>query len=120
MKYNTKYVNIQKKDTKVVEYSLRRKKKMGKKLTAVLAYFSLLLWVIAYVVGDKEGAKHHLNQALVLNLASIIAGIVSNIIPIVGLVSGIIILVFAIMGIVAAVKGEDKKLPIIGDIQILK
>ena len=100
--------------------TFRRKKKMGKKLTAVLGYFSLLLWVIAYVVGDKQGAKHHLNQALILNLASIVAVFVSKIIPLVGSVLGIIILVLAIMGIVAAAKGEDKKLPIIGDIQILK
>jgi uncharacterized membrane protein len=76
--------------------------------------------VIAYVVGDKQGAKHHLNQGLILNLASIVAGFVSKIIPLVGLVLAIIILVLAIMGIVAAAKGEDKKLPIIGDIQILK
>ena len=93
---------------------------MNKKVTAILCYFSLLLWIVAYVVGDREGAKHHLNQGLVLNLLSIIGGVVAKIVPGVGLVLGIIILVFAIMGIVAAVKDEDKKLPIIGDIQILK
>jgi hypothetical protein len=57
---------------------------MNKKVTGILCYFSLLLWVIAYVVGDKQGAKHHLNQGLILNLASIVAGFVSNIIPLVG------------------------------------
>lgn len=103
---------------------------MDKKLTSIFSYLSIVLWLIAYLAGDKENAKFHLNQGLVLNLASIIIGVVCGIlslIPYVGWIFTIIsslgslaIFVFAILGIVSAAKEEEKPLPIIGSIQILK
>lgn len=103
---------------------------MDKKLTGILSYFSIVLWLIAFLAGDKENAKFHLNQGLVLNLASIIFGVVFGILSafdyigwIFSLLSGavnIVVLIFAIMGIVSAAKEEEKPLPIIGSIQILK
>ena len=53
---------------------------MNKKVTGILCYISILLWVVAYVAGDKEGAKFHLNQGLILNIAGLICGFV----PVVG------------------------------------
>ena len=92
---------------------------MNAKVTGIVAYIGWIGWIIAFLAGDKEGAKFHLNQALVLNIASLISGVLSFI-PVVGWVISIAILVFWIMGIVAAIKEEEKELPIIGKIRILK
>ncbi len=100
---------------------------MNKKVTGVFAYLGILFWLIAFLAGDKEGAKFHLNQGLVLAIAGIIFGVVGGIlalIPIVGAIVDcvlyIVLLVFMIMGIVSACKDEEKPLPLIGNIHILK
>lgn len=96
---------------------------MDKKVTGIIAYLTLIGWIIAYVAGDKEGAKFHLNQGLVLALTSIIGSII-GIIPIIGgIVSWIIsifVLVCVIIGIIAAAQEQEKELPLIGSIKILK
>ena len=95
---------------------------MNKIATGIVAYIGIIGWVIAFLAGDKEGAKFHLNQALVLNIISIVLGILSNIriIGIVASVLSIVVFVFAIIGLVSAAKNQEKELPIIGKIQILK
>jgi hypothetical protein len=45
---------------------------MDKKVTGILSYFGIILWLVAYLAGHKEGAKFHLNQSLVLTLISFI------------------------------------------------
>lgn len=96
---------------------------MNKKVTSILAYFGIVLWLIAFLAGDKEGAKVHLNQGLVLFLCNVVLGVIA-IIPVVGTIIAcigyIVVFVFAIMGIVYACKGEDKELPLIGKIHLLK
>ncbi len=96
---------------------------MNAKVTGVFAYLGLIFWLIGFFAGDKEGAKFHLNQGLVLFVANVILGVVA-IIPILGtivsMVGSIALMVFGIMGIVSAVKEEEKPLPLIGKIQLLK
>lgn len=95
---------------------------MDKKVTGIVAYIGIIGWLIAYLAGDKQGAKFHLNQALVLNIANVACGILARI-PYVGFVAAIIsivLFVFAVIGLVSAVKEEDKPLPIIGGFQLLK
>ena len=100
---------------------------MSKKATGIVAYISIIGWIIAFLAGDKEGAKFHLNQALVVDVAMIIFNIVAGIlriVPVVGalisLVISIALLVFWIMGLVAAIKEEEKEIPLLGAIKILK
>ena len=123
---------------------------MDKKVTAIVAYagilaslfgflpglgklgmaIPLIIWIIAYCAGDKNGAKIHLNQSLILIILGLACGIVClvlGIIPIIKIFAGIlnfavvlITLVFGVWGLITAIKGEDKKLPFIGDIAILK
>ncbi len=100
---------------------------MDKKATGIVAYITIIGWIIAYCAGDKEGAKFHLNQALVIAIAGVIMSFVSIIlgfIPIVGVIlSGLLSLavwVYAILGIIYAAQGQDKELPLIGSIKILK
>ena len=96
---------------------------MNKITTGIVSYITLIGWLIAYCAGDKEGAKFHLNQSLVLLLASLINGIIISRIPVCGwAVSSILSLVFFIfwiMGLVYACKEEEKELPLIGSIKIL-
>ena len=95
---------------------------MDKKVTGIVAYLTIIGWVIAYIAGDKEGAKFHLNQALVLALANIINSII-GMIPIIGFIASWIISIFllvcVIIGIIAAAKCEDKEVPLLGSIKIL-
>lgn len=96
---------------------------MDKKTTGIIAYITWIGWIVAFFAGDKEGAKFHLNQALVVWLGYLVA-IVVGYIPFVGgilaLVLDIFLLVCFVMGLVAACKEEEKELPLIGQIKILK
>lgn len=92
---------------------------MDKKVTGIVAYITLIGWAIAYLVGDKEGAKFHLNQALVLALAELLLGIIAEIVPILGIL-GIVVFVLWVMGIVAAIQGKEKAVPLLGGNVLLK
>jgi uncharacterized membrane protein len=97
---------------------------MNKKATGILAYITIIGWIVAYLLGDKEEARFHLNQGLVINIISLILGFISRIdFFLVSLASGVlslVVFVFAIMGIVYAATDRDQELPFIGGIQLLK
>lgn len=123
---------------------------MDKRVTAIVAYAGILaslfgvlpglgklgmfvpliVWIVAYCAGDKNGAKQHLNQSLVLIILGLACSIVCwvlGIIPIVRILTSIlnflvvvVTIVFGVWGLITAITGEDKKLPYIGDIVILK
>ncbi len=100
---------------------------MDKKITSIVAYITIIGWLIAYLAGDKENAKFHLNQALVVAIFGVICGVVTGaaaFIPVVGGIIGwvisIIPTVVAIIGIVYAAQGQDKEIPVLGTIKILK
>ena len=66
---------------------------MDKKITGVVGYITWIGWLIAYLLGDKEGAKFHLNQGAVLALAEIIVSAAAwfiGKIPIIGFLCGIL------------------------------
>ena len=89
---------------------------MDAKTTGIVAYLTWIGLLVAFLAGDKEGAKFHLNQALVLFIASVICGIV----PFVGWIASIVVFVFWIMGFVSAIQGTEKEVPLIGKLKILK
>ena len=88
---------------------------MDKKATSIVAYISWIGLIIAFCAGDREGAKFHLNQALVIFLFSLL-----SIIPCIGWIWSIFMLVCWIMGLIAAINQEEKRVPLIGGIQIVK
>lgn len=95
---------------------------MDKKATGIVAYISLIGWLVAFFAGDKEGAKFHLNQSLVLIIGNVVVGIL-GVVPIVKYVAGILGLFLVVcwfIGLIAACKGEEKEIPLIGGIKILK
>jgi uncharacterized membrane protein len=89
---------------------------MNKKTTDIFAYCSIVGWLIAFFAGTKEESKFHLNQGLILG----IAGTVAACIPCLGWIAEIGVIVLMVMGIIAAAKDEEKVLPVIGGIKLLK
>lgn len=88
---------------------------MDAKTTSIVAYISWIGLIIAFCAGDKEGAKFHLNQALVIYLFTLL-----SLIPCVGWIWAIFMIVCWIMGLIAAINQEEKPVPLIGNIKIIK
>ena len=88
---------------------------MNKKTTGIIAYITWIGWIVAFCAGDKEGAKFHLNQALVILLFSLL-----SVIPCIGWLWGIFMLVCWVMGLIAAINEEEKPVPLLGGIKLLK
>ena len=74
-----------------------------------------LSMIIALLLGQREDSKFHVNQALVIWIASLL-----GVIPCVGWIWGIFCVICAIMGFVAAINGEEKEVPLLGKIKLLK
>ncbi len=95
---------------------------MSKKLTGIVSYLSWIGWIIAFAAGDREGAKFHLNQSLVLLLANLVCGVISHI-PLIKIVAGLInilLVVCWVMGFIHACREEEKEVPLLGGVRILK
>lgn len=95
------------------------------KVNAVLSYLGILIIVPLVSEDAKKSpyAKFHLNQGLVLLIASFALSFVW-VIPvlgwIVGFFGGIVLFVIWVMGLVSAFQGTMKKVPILGDIELVK
>ncbi len=87
---------------------------MSAHATGILAYITWIGFIIAIAIGDREGAKFHLNQALVLNLFALL-----SVIPVVGWIWGIVVFVFWIIGLVGACQDVERPVPLLGGIKIL-
>jgi len=102
---------------------------MNKKTTDIVAYLTWVGLVVAFVIGDRKNSKFHLNQALVIWLLGAVAGIASKLlgwIPLVGvlvnIVTGLIglfCLVCCFIGVVAAIQGQEKAVPVLGQFKLL-
>ena len=99
---------------------------MTKKGTDIVAYITIIGWVIALLCGTREESKFHLNQSLVLILTNIIWGVIGKVlafIPIIGWlaipIGYLIIFIFWLMGLICAVQGQEKAVPLIGGLKIL-
>ena len=114
------------------------------KVQAVLSYIGILVLIPIFAAKDSKFARFHANQGLVLFIIDIAVGIIGGIMgaifrvetTILGFgtgvyqtpfwvtgISGLLGLacfVLAILGIVNAANGDEKELPIIGSIKILK
>lgn len=88
---------------------------MDAKTTGIVAYLTWIGFIIAICAGDKNGAKFHINQALVIMLFSLL-----SIIPCIGWIWGIFMIVCWFMGFIAAINEEEKEVPLIGGIKLIK
>ena len=78
---------------------------MDRKTTGIVAYLTWVGLLVAILLGDREGAKFHINQALVIWLAGLL-----GFIPCVGL----------IWGLFCFINDEEKEVPLLGQIKLLK
>ena len=96
---------------------------MSAKTTGIVAYITWVGFIIALVLGDRKRAMFHINQALVINLAVIAVNIVS-IIPILGWIVAVLGSIFCfvcwIMGLYYAITEQEKEVPLLGQIKLLK
>ena len=87
---------------------------MSAHTTGIVAYLTWIGFLIAVLVGDREGAKFHINQVLVKNCFFFACAI-----PVLGWVWWIVMVVLWIMALVGACNDEQKPVPILGGIKIL-
>lgn len=100
----------------------------AKKIIYSLCYlWGILFFLPLILYKDDKAATRHANEGLLLLLLSVIGnvvfGVLSSFLWIFGLIAGIYsaaLLVLGIVGIVYVVTDNDKKLPIIGGIVIIK
>ncbi len=95
-------------------------------LFSILGYFGPLVLIPILAGKDSALCKHHANQALVIFIAEIAAGIIASLsgffflFGIIGWLLSVACFVFMILGIISAAKYETNPLPIIGGIQIIR
>ena len=96
---------------------------MDKKTTGWVAYLGWIGFVIAIAAGDREGAKFHINQALLINIG-LTLGLIVELIPFIGWVIGSLWIVFCcvcwVLGLIAAINEEEKEIPFFGQIKLFK
>lgn len=94
------------------------------KTAAIISYITWIGFIIAFCIADRSDrfTAHHLNQALILNILSVVGGVL-RVIPIIGnMAAGVVelaVLIFWIMGIYRAATGSMEPLPIIGDYHLI-
>ena len=81
---------------------------MDKRATDIVAYLTWVGLLIAFVAGDREGSRFHLNQSLVIWLAGTVLGFVTRF-P----------LLCWFIGIINAIQGVEKEVPVLGQIHLL-
>ncbi len=91
------------------------------KIISILAYLSLLGWVVALVLNSSsksDMASFHLRQGLGITLLSMIAGYASMV-PFVGHLSSsagwLLTAILWIIGILGALQGEKRLVPVLGE-----
>lgn len=96
---------------------------MTNKTLSIVAYITLIGWLIAFVVG-KENAnsllKYHLRQSLGLTIVGFILNVIvyagmaiSSVFGLLGIL-GFVVFILTIIGIINAANEVEKPLPLIG------
>jgi len=96
------------------------------KTTAIVSYLTLIGWLIAYFAMQQPNktslGSYHLRQTLLLYICAIVFQIIvysiTAAMPVIGLLFSIASLGFIvlwIMGLIAAINGEEKPMPLIGE-----
>ena len=109
---------------------------MNKRTTDIVAYLTWIGLVVAFVAGDRQRSKFHLNQALVLAIVSAAWAVVYRILFVVlgvatfglGLwalsaINALVtlaLLVLLVLGLVNAIQGQERPLPLIGGIVLYR
>lgn len=93
------------------------------KTISIIAYITLIGWIVALVMQGNENPKSklagfHLRQSLGIMLTGLVGAIVLTLIPVIGWIllplMYIFILIMWIMGLIAAANGEEKPVFLLG------
>lgn len=95
------------------------------KLFSVISYITWIGWLVAFFLSEKDDTlvRHHLNQALIINLIETVGSLLirmGGLFGVIGEVVDIAVLVLFVMGIVRAARLSDEPLPVIGGIHLIK
>lgn len=101
------------------------------KIIFMLAYLGILFFLPLVAAPNSQTGRYHANQGLVLLIASVVGQIVLSILTalmwqlwfitsMLSFVWALAIFALVIIGMVNAYKGEQKPLPVIGGIKIIK
>ncbi|MFT4532481.1 MAG: putative membrane protein [Candidatus Saccharimonadales bacterium] len=103
------------------EHAPTKKDVEANKVNALLSYFGILILVplLSETAKTSPYAKFHMNQGLVLTLAGFVGGFIFWV-PLIGWAAGAFYIVLWFMGLISAANGDMKKLPVIGDIVLIK
>lgn len=103
----------------------------NKHKTDIVAYLTLIGWLIAWFRGDRTASRFHLNQALSVMLADLglnvvfalatfsdVGGMTVFLRGVCGLLSFCVVVLW-LVALVRACKGSEKPVPILGEVQLL-
>ena len=90
------------------------------KTAAIISYLTIIGLVIAFIMNNSKKntfSSFHIRQSIGITLLSIAVNIAGSFLgnTIAGLLS-LLILVLIIIGLIGAFKGEEKRIPILGDL----
>lgn len=88
---------------------------MDTRTTSIIGYMTWIGLIVALCIGDRYGAKFHLNQALVIFICAFL-----SFIPFVGWIFSIFVFICWVIGLIAAINQEERQVPIIGAIKLLR
>ena len=88
---------------------------LSARTTGIVAYLTWIGFIIALIIGDRKNAMFHINQALIVNLFALLSAV-----PFVGWIWSLFMLVCWIMGLVYACREQEKEVPLIGRVHLLK
>lgn len=92
------------------------------KVMGVLAYLGVLVIIPLLAAKDSKFARFHANQGLILLICTVVIYIVGRIFPGLSVIITILdvaVFVLAVIGIINVIKGETKKLPLVGNFNII-
>ncbi len=91
------------------------------KTNAVLCYLGILI-IIPFINEEAKKSpfvKFHLNQGVVLLIGSFVVSAVVWV-PIIGWAFGIAFFVIWLMGLLGAIQGQMKRVPVVGNLTLIK
>ena len=94
------------------------------KLYAALSYVGILVLVPIFLARESKFAQFHAGQGVILLVITIIVNAVGAVLPVVGSglvlpLGNLIVILYSLVGIVNALQGKERKLPLIGQFNIL-
>ena len=88
---------------------------LSARTTGIVAYLTWIGFIIALLIGDRKNAMFHINQALIINLFALLAAV-----PFVGWIWSLFMVVCWIMGLIYVCREQEKEVPLIGRLHLLK